>query len=806
MSETNSPTASVAPTAPKGKKPVPARFLVSPLTLWIDFLMTWIIKIGGIGVIVAVIGIMVFITWQVFPLFMSATVKPESHVKIAMANPALVGIDEWGELPFAYDGNNTVEFYDAHGKNPPLTVKIALPEGEKVTATRYFADKGTIVIATDKGNIADIKIRFDAKFDDKNHRTITGQAELSALTPLLELPAATTTPATPVAPAPAADPAATAAATPAPALVPSVITTIDRGAGDNGALIGAIVKIGDKRELRAITFKQKRSMRGGGTLVLDQRIDLTSQLRSAPAHLLVPTSADALIVATDSGEVSYFFRDGDKFELRQTFQPFADTPGTKGIARMDFIFGDVSIVFSGQGGQSRVFSLCKLDDNSPRMFYQTKNFPSLVGPASFFASSQRNKAFLTGSGTEASLRYSTTETIRWQENLGFVVKQGIIGAKYENLAFLDTANTLHVYKLHDPHPEAGFRAFFGKLWYEGLPSAEYAYQSSGGSDDFEPKLSLIPLIWGSIKGTFCALIFAVPIALMAAIYTSQFLDPSLKRIVKPTMEIMASLPSVVLGFLAALWLAPRVADRVPSLLLILIMLVCAPMLFSLIWMRIPKIYRLWLRPGWEWMLMMPLFFIICIIGWKLGPVLEHFAFVYTEPGTGKKIADFGLWWKQTTGGSYDQRNSMVVGFMMGFAVIPIIFTIAEDSLSNVPAGLRSASLALGATRWQTAWEVVLPIASAGIFSALMIGFGRAVGETMIVVMATGNTPVMDFNLFSGMRTLSANIAVELPEAPQFSTHFRVLFLGALLLFMLTFVINTLAEVLRNHLREKYKGI
>jgi phosphate transport system permease protein len=120
--------------------------------------------------------------------------------------------------------------------------------------------------------------------------------------------------------------------------------------------------------------------------------------------------------------------------------------------------------------------------------------------------------------------------------------------------------------------------------------------------------------------------------------------------------------------------------------------------------------------------------------------------------------------------------------------------------------LRSASLALGATRWQTAMKIVLPTASAGIFSALMVGLGRAVGETMIVVMATGNTPIMELNLFSGMRTLSANIAVELPEAPVNGTLYRTLFLGAMLLFLATFVVNTAAELLRQRLREKYKTV
>ena len=137
---------------------------------------------------------------------------------------------------------------------------------------------------------------------------------------------------------------------------------------------------------------------------------------------------------------------------------------------------------------------------------------------------------------------------------------------------------------------------------------------------------------------------------------------------------------------------------------------------------------------------------------------------------------------------------------------PVACTIADDSLSNVPPHLTAGSLALGATRWQTAVRVVLPSASPGIFSAIMIGFGRAVGETMIVLMATGNTPVMNWSAFSGFRALSANVAVELPEAPEGGTLFRVLFVAALLLFAMTFLVNTVAELVRLRLRQKYRTL
>ncbi len=152
--------------------------------------------------------------------------------------------------------------------------------------------------------------------------------------------------------------------------------------------------------------------------------------------------------------------------------------------------------------------------------------------------------------------------------------------------------------------------------------------------------------------------------------------------------------------------------------------------------------------------------------------------------------------------TYIQRNTLIASFGMAFAVIPIIYSIAEDALGAVPEHLRSASLGCGATKWQTAAWVILPTAGSGIFSAIMIGLGRAVGETMIVVMATGNTPILDWSLFNGLRALSANINVELPEAVKDSSLYRTLFLCGLVLFVMTFILNTFAEVVRQRFRKR----
>jgi phosphate transport system permease protein len=332
------------------------------------------------------------------------------------------------------------------------------------------------------------------------------------------------------------------------------------------------------------------------------------------------------------------------------------------------------------------------------------------------------------------------------------------------------------------------------VWYEGYSKPDYVWQSTGGTDDFEAKLSLTPLIYGTLKGTAYALLFAVPLALLAALYVSEFMHPTVKGYVKPVVEIMAALPSVVLGFLAGLWLAPVVERIVPGLFLLPFVVVALILAAYAGWRTMPRRVRSRFRTGTEVFLLIPVVVLGAWVAFALGGLVESLLLGGNYRG----------WLLSALGLTYDQRNSLVVGVAMGFAVIPIIFTIAEDSLANVPQHLRAGSLALGANRWQTALRIVLPTASPGIFSAIMIGFGRAVGETMIVLMATGNTPVMDWNIFNGFRALSANVAVELPEAPEGGTLFRVLFLAAFLLFCLTFVINTVAEVVRLKLRARYR--
>jgi len=361
------------------------------------------------------------------------------------------------------------------------------------------------------------------------------------------------------------------------------------------------------------------------------------------------------------------------------------------------------------------------------------------------------------------------------------------------LVALSDDRTLTAWAIDAPHPEVSWRTLFGKVHYEGYDKPEYVWQTTGG-DDFEAKLSLVPLLSGTLKGTAYAMFLAVPLALFGAVYTSHFTTPALKRAIKPVVEIMAAIPSVVLGFLVALWLAPIAQQWILAVFLGLVTLPAALVAFLAAW----QIVRRWnwakrLENGYEFLLLAPVLLAGVTLAALLAPPVESLLFG----------GNFQLWLYDALGMRYDQRNCVVIAFGLGFAVIPIIFSIAEDSLSSVPHALSASSMALGASRWQTLWRVVLPSASPGIFAGIMIGLGRAVGETMIVLMATGNTPICDWSPFNGMRTLSANIAVEIPEAPVGGTLYRVLFLCAVLLFLLTFALNTAAELVRQRLRKRY---
>jgi phosphate transport system permease protein len=763
------------PTAPSIRERVSTQSARIRRVKRIDRLAVGFISLGGIFVIVAVSFIFVFILSETLPLVRPAHGKPRGTIALASvpppgpadpapgsgpspaapaaaeeaARPFLIGTDEYQMYLYQVLGDGrTVFFRAADGSYVKQFPAPSLDGGVVTTASRSLLGD-FLAIASSNGRVSLQQVRFLPKYEGQKLADLEielrdrGLVELDAKERGLVQVAYDET-----------DGRKTVAAVPATADEVLVWRTDDEGA--------------------------------------EQRATLATEPGDRVSRVRIGRS-DTLIAASEGGNL-YHWELTPEVRLTQSVHVSSEP-----VTALEFVLGNVTlIVGDARGNLSAWFRVRKQEDDPDPQFVKAHTYPPQGAAIRAIGPSTRDKSFVSaGEDGSLVLRHMTSErsVISFPAN-GSGVDGVLLTPKLDGIMATQSGGRLALYEISSPHPEITWKALFGRVWYEGYSQPEYTWQSTGGTDDFETKFSLVPLIFGTIKGTAYALLFAIPVAVMGALYTSQFMHPTIKAKVKPTVEIMAALPSVVVGFIAGLWLASRVERHVVPVLLMIVLLPLFGTLGFLLWDRLPRGVRVGLRPGMEIALILPLLLLGGIVALRIGPWVEAGVF----------SGDFRLWLQSALGLVYDQRNSLVVGLAMGFAVIPIIFTIAEDSFSSVPQHLTAASLALGASRWQTATRVVLPTASPGIFSAVMIGFGRAVGETMIVLMATGNTPVLDWSIFNGMRTLSANIAVEIPEAPYGGTLYRTLFLAGLVLFVLTFLVNTIAELVRQRLRERYRAI
>jgi phosphate transport system permease protein len=508
--------------------------------------------------------------------------------------------------------------------------------------------------------------------------------------------------------------------------------------------------------------------------------------------LAVDGNGSTLYAGTDQGTLlRWDLADPGSPELLEKTAAFADR---RAITALGLVLGDISLaVGDSNGGLSTWFPVA--GESGGRRLRKIHTLAGHQASVEIIQPSERDKSILSlDRNGIMHLDHMTSERHLLTLDDYKALVHFDFSARGNGIVAVNTEGQAIVWTVDNPHPEISMQTLFGKVWYESYDRPTWVWQSSSASDDFEPKLSLTPLIYGTIKGTVYAMLFAIPLALLGAIYTSQFGSPRVRQVIKPMVEIMAAIPSVVIGFLAALWLAPLLEKHISGFFISLAFLPTSLILAILAWQWLRRAEPLKrLERGYEFLAILPVLVLALAISLILGPFIETVLF----------DGNFRQWLYEQAGARYDQRNCIVIAFALGFAVIPIIFTIAEDSLSNVPASLKAASLAMGASRWQTVWRVILPSASPGIFAGTMIGFGRAIGETMIVLMATGNTAIMDWSIFNGMRPLSANIAVEIPEAPFGGTLYRILFLSAVILFAFTFILNTAAEIVRQRLRKKY---
>ena len=331
---------------------------------------------------------------------------------------------------------------------------------------------------------------------------------------------------------------------------------------------------------------------------------------------------------------------------------------------------------------------------------------------------------------------------------------------------------------------------------KGMASPAKVWQSGAPDPSYEAKFSLSPLVLGTVKAALYAMLFTIPLAVGAAVFVGFFMPSRIRDRIKPAIELLEAFPTVVLGAIAAVWLAPMLIDILAPLLGVLVAVPAGIVVTAMVWRANSVVVQSRQAIGWLPIILAPLLLLFAVAGGLLGHWLE---LLLAE-------GDLSRWLELNWGVHVAHRNALLVGLAMGIALIPSVFSLAEDAIHSVPRGAAAGSLALGASHWQSYRDVVLPVAFPGIVSAITLGFGRAMGETMIVLMVAGNTPIVDWGILEGLRSISATLAIELPEVQPNSRHFRVLFLAALLLFALTFVFNTLAELLRMRARSNVRGM
>lgn len=366
---------------------------------------------------------------------------------------------------------------------------------------------------------------------------------------------------------------------------------------------------------------------------------------------------------------------------------------------------------------------------------------------------------------------------------------------YGDKLFGSTSSSLMVWQGNDLTGSTTWSSLFSPQHYEGYEEDDTVWQTTSASDFQEAKFSLTPLLIGSIKASLLALLIAIPVAIGAAIYTAFFVKGRLRGIIKPAIELLEAIPSVLIGFIAAIWLSPKAEQFLFSFAFFLVVIPFVLIVVAIVQRPFAQWLPKRLRHGAELIFAVGGVFLLGFISVQFAPSLivsllgaDSFTLLAAE-----SESPIG-------------KTTIVVAIALGVAISPSIYSLAEDAINGVPNDLKYASFALGATRLQTLLHVVLHVAFPGIVAAIMLGFGRAFGETMIVLMVTGNTPISSWGLIEGLRALTANLAIELPEADVSSAHYQILFFTACILFMFTFVVNTVAELMRQRVkRRNYYG-
>ena len=726
-----------------------------------DRFARWAVSVGGLAVLGAITLIFFYLAYVVLPMFQGASLDSRKPVQVAWLNeaatPLLLTLEEQNQMAMRLDQTGKVQFFDAKKMQPLSSVQLPIPADVQIASVgQDQPGSNRVALGLSNGKVLVFQHVYKLSYPD----------DVQTITPKIEYPFGE-----------------------APIELDPQGRALDHmGVSLNGGTLMLTGSTGT--ELHVLKLGREENMMTGEVTLSEERIALAQIAEPIKALIIDPRHLWLYVV---NGRATADVFDMRSNSLNGRYKLLED--GKREVSNATSLLGGISLMIGdSSGGIAQWFMVREADDKA--VLKSIRSFQLADSPIIQILPEERRKGFfaLDAKGN-LGIFHSTAHRTLLVEPVAEGQALAALSPR-ANRVLVESDGQLQRLIVDNPHPEISWSSLWGKVWYENYDAPGYVWQSTSASTDNEPKLSLAPLAFGTLKAAFYAMLLAAPLAIAAAIYTAYFMAPAMRRKVKPVIELMEALPTVILGFFAGLFLAPYVEGHLPGIFSLLLFTPIGILLAGYLWSRLPESIRLRVPDGWESAMLIPVILLIGYVSLAMSGHVENWLF----------DGNMRMWLSNDLGIPFDQRNALVVGLAMGFAVIPNIYSIAEDAVFSVPKSLTFGSLALGATPWQTLARVVILTASPGIFSAVMIGMGRAVGETMIVLMATGNTAIMDMNIFEGLRTLAANVAVEMPESEVGGTHYRVLFLSALVLLGFTFVMNTLAELVRQRLRVKYASL
>ena len=821
-----------------------------------DTLATILITVGGIGTILMLLAVVLVLVVNALPLARSTRIKPWRT--LAMPTYLESGIDEHGTVLWGLTKEGDIEVRDLQTKQLLATHERDLHRDAQISSVFLAQDQNYLALGLSNGAVLRVKVEFKDELVPRSE--LPKQVALSKSDPVVPfgeslyqwfdqstvreirlkhpkwLQVFEHSAAIPI------------------QLVDYVSDTFSRdvtGSAESHVLALAgrqlILRSSDPEEKGEVQYSGNLQVRGEGS----------------PACIMLNDTADQVLVAWAQGVV-------DRYRIEDSAKTLSIVESQSSFLSHDAVVcssplvGRQSLACGTERGKLLIWTITtsegagSTDNKTLRLSHQMQVSDH---PLATLSSSnpgrvvtvmdEKHRVYLCHSTTQRTLAKSEPHVVEGFESL----PSGALDTRFARLnekqgvLLAVSFDRVSLANVDIGFPQASYEGFVRPQWYEGMHQPAYVWQSTS-SQSSEPKLSLVPLFWGSLKAAFFALIFSLPLGLGAAIYTSEFASPLIRQRIKPVLELIASFPSVVVGFIAAYVLASVLSNY---LLTIWFFAVGIP--FGLIlcssWFHSYKGTLLKYRNNEEQLRLMCFstsVMVMAVLAWLFGYAAESLFFGgslvswYGELPDGSPLGWMlvlvpagevvlflvargsvfrparlimlglllivltsaaswvlslvGLDIRATLVDGYREHNSLLLALALGFCIIPVIYTLCDDALRSVPRQLRNASYACGASRWQTAKSIVFPAAASGLISAALIAFARAAGETILVLTTVSNTPLMELNPFTGLKTITSVLVIELPETTQGETHYRTLFLAALLLFGFTLALNSLAEFLR----------